>query len=137
MLLSRLYNKEVLKPKIVDYFIDSNFSSIEIFISVNAQRFSYQYNKQISDHILFINLFVNLLTKRKEIQQQIPMIWLYCDYRLNFENFERLKESMMLINERFYEKKEGLEYFSFSTLDNLKETGNFPPIKKEVLQREY
>jgi hypothetical protein len=124
--LKQLLEKSEKLIKLKNMYIDGNFLKIDIFLGVNVQGITYNYHGRINKLVHIMNLYINLLTKSKLEQSFIPMIFLYCDHRLNVTNFDELKKSMMEINEYYLDSKKNLEYFSFSSLNYLENIGDFP-----------
>jgi hypothetical protein len=114
--------------KLRKLYIDENFLFIDIFIAINPQVITYKYHGETFPTVKILNQYISILTKIKPIQEQIPMIWLYCDERLNFTNYDELKKSMITINKYYTEDDKILDYFSLSTIDNLSKIGKIDSI---------
>ncbi len=103
----------------VNNMLENKINKIDIFIAMNAGIISYKdIHGQTYDTVMIATQYVTILTKTIEALQKIPMFWLYCDYRLDFNSNDSLTKSIYEINRKYF-VGEGHVLASLSSLDNL------------------
>jgi hypothetical protein len=120
--------------------INRNVSNIDIFFALNPQAFNYNRGRgpngeeRFNQTVMILNLYINLLIPSKELQKQVPMLWLFFNEQLDFWDYSTLNRSLIKQNGENYKKftevypgdyGERLVLFSISSLDNLYRFANF------------